>query len=147
VKFHPAYLWWLSCQAYQHKQVWLAKLLKGVNFIVFHAVLPFEAEIAPDICLMHFGLGIVIHPNVTIGQGVRIYQHVTLATTTWVGSPHRIYIGNGVMLGAGAVVVTKENQSLSIGDNARVGANAVVTRDVLPNQTVVGVPARPISIS
>jgi serine acetyltransferase len=144
MKFRPETLWWWSCLAYRRRLFRLAKLLKGINFFVFHAVLPFEAEIHPEIYLEHFALGIVIHPNVTLGQGVRIYQHVTLSATTWIGSEHRVVIGKNVMIGAGAVVITKENQSLHIGDGAKIGANAVVTHDVLPGQTVVGVPARPV---
>ncbi|MBE9029531.1 hypothetical protein IQ266_07110 [filamentous cyanobacterium LEGE 11480] len=95
--------------------------------------------------LEHYGLGVVIHPNVTIGNNVRIYQHVTVAVRSAIGSPHRIYIGNNVLIGAGAVIVSPENQGLSIGDNVKIGANAVVTKDVPSDTTVVGVPAIPIA--
>ncbi|WP_218079981.1 serine O-acetyltransferase [Anthocerotibacter panamensis] len=140
----PEALWWWSCQAYRSNLAPLAQLLKTTNFFLFHTILPYQAQIESDIRLEHYGLGVVIHPNVKIGRRVLIHQHVTLAATTWVGSEHRIVIGDDVQIGAGAVVLTKENQSLFIGNGARIGANAVVTRDVLPSQTVVGVPARPL---
>lgn len=142
---NPAFLWWLSCQAYKYKLPLAARALKAVNFMVFHAVLPYQVEIKKDIQLAHYGLGIVIHPNVRIGSGVKIYHHVTLATETWIGSEHKIIIGDNVVIGAGAVIVGRGDQTLTIGNNVKIGANAVVTHDVLPNQTVVGVPARPIN--
>ena len=88
--------------------------------------------------LDHYGLGVVIHPNVTIGDRVRIYHGVTLAAETWVGSEHRIVVGDDVMIGAGAMVVARTNTSLHIGNGARIEAGAVVTKDVPP---VVGSPA------
>jgi serine O-acetyltransferase len=141
---NPSFLWLLSCQAYQRKFYFIARLLKTINFLVFHAVLPYEAKVDKDIRLEHYGLGIVVHPNVEIGFNVKVYHHVTLATETWIGSEHKIIIGNNVMIGAGAVIIGRGDQSLIIGDNAKIGANAVVTHNVLPGQTVVGVPARPI---
>lgn len=79
--------WWLSCQAYRRNLTIIARALKTFNFLVFHAILPYQAEIQPDVQLEHYGLGVVIHPNVKLGHRVKIYQHVTLATETWIGSP------------------------------------------------------------
>ena len=143
---NPSFFWWLSCQAYQRRMGFIARLLKTFNFVVFHAVLPYQAEIERDIQLQHFGLGIVVHPNVKIGHRVSIYQHVTLATETWIGSEHKIFIEDDVLIGAGAVVIGRGDQSLTIGKGAKIGANAVVTKDVLAGQTVVGVPASPTTL-
>lgn len=141
---NPEFLWWLSCRAYRRRLVWAARLLKLANYLLFRAILPYQAEIERDIALEHYGLGVVIHPNVTLGHGVRIYHHVTLGSETWIGSPHRIRVGDGAMIGAGAVLLCKRERDLAIGAGAVVGANAVVTRDVAPGQTVVGAPARPV---
>ena len=55
---------------------------------------------------------------------------------------HRTVIGDGVFLG----VDTMLRAPLTIGDGAKTGAGAVVTRDVAPGKTVVGMPARPIEL-
>jgi serine O-acetyltransferase len=141
---NPSFLWWLSCQAYKNKIPIIPRLLKTLNFLFFHAVLPYQAEIERDIDLQHYGLGIVIHPNVKIGHRVKIYHGVTLATETWIGSQYKIYIGDDVLIGSGVAVVGRGDCDLNIGDRAVVGANAVVTHDVNEGEIVVGVPARPI---
>ncbi len=84
------------------------------------------------------GTGIVIGETAEIGDDVLIYQGVTLGGTGKdVGKRHPT-VGNGVMISAGAKVLGPIN----IGDNSRVAAGAVVLKDVPPNSTVVGVPAR-----
>ncbi len=141
---NPSFIWWLSCQAYRKKLYWVARFLKAFNFLVFHAILSPECEIEKDVQLCHYGLGVVVHTNVKIGRRVKIYHHVTLAARTWAGSEHKIFIGDDVAIGAGAVIIGRANQSLIVGNGAKIGANAVVTKNVLPGQTVVGVPAQPL---
>jgi serine O-acetyltransferase len=141
---NPANIWYGSCRAYKARLTFVARLLKFVNFVCFKAILPYQANIQRDIKLEHYALGVVVHPNVTIGSNVKIYHNVTLAAETWVGSEHRIVVGDDVVIGAGAIVVARTDTSLYIGAGARIGAGAVVTRDVAAGQTVVGSPARPI---
>lgn len=140
----PSTLWWWSCRA--HKRGWtpVARLLKTINYFVFRCILPYQAEIERDIDIRHYGMGIVVHPNVRIGHRVTIWQNVTLAAETRPGSQYRLVIGDGVMIGAGAVVLGKGEQDTFIGAGVKIGANAVVTGDVEPGLTVVGVPARPV---
>ena len=88
----------------------------------------------PDVRLDHWALGVVVHPNVTVGRNVRIFHGVTIAGETWIGSPQRVVIEDGVLIGMGASIVPKINCGLRIGAGACVGAGAVVA----------GVPAREI---
>ena|SRR5436190_22634278 len=140
----PARLWWWSTQLHQRGVPLLPRLLKLANFVAFHAVLPPEARIQPDIRLEHFALGIVVHPNTTIGRGVKIWHNVTLAAETTIGSAVRLTVEDGVMIGAAAQVVARVNQPLTLGSGSSIGAGAVVTRSVEPGSVVVGVPARPV---
>jgi serine O-acetyltransferase len=92
-------------------------------------------EFGPGLVLIHSN-GVVINGAVRGGENVHIEHQVTIGAEKR-GSP---VIGNGVFIGAGAKIVG----AVTIGDNARVGANAVVTKDVAADTTVVGIPARPI---
>ena len=84
------------------------------------------------------GTGIVIGETAEIGDDVLIYQGVTLGGTGKdVGKRHPT-VCNSVMISAGSKVLGP----ITIGENSRVAAGAVVLKDVPPNSTVVGVPAR-----
>ncbi len=84
---------------------------------------------------------VVIGETAVIGDDVTIYQHVTLGgtnpTSGETGNRHPT-IGDGVIIGSGAQVLGP----IKVGDRARIGANAVVTKDVPIGATMVGIPAR-----
>ncbi len=84
------------------------------------------------------GMGVVIGETSTIGNDVTIYHDVTLGGTSLAASLRHPQIGNGVIIGAGAQLLGP----IKIGNNARIGSNAVVVKDVASETTVVGVPAR-----
>jgi serine O-acetyltransferase len=110
--------------------------------MLYRAILPPEATIGEGLTLEHYGLGIVIHPQVQIGDGCRIYHHVTLAAETWIGSPYKIIIGKGVTIGAHSIVVARSNTTLTIGDGAYLGAGSVLTKDIPSGEVWAGNPAR-----
>lgn len=116
--------------------------MKGLNYLLHGAVLPPEAEVGARVTLGHYGMGIVVHPNVRIGNDVVIWHGVTLAVSAPPGSAHRIDVRDGVTIGAGAVVISRFESSLTIGEHSVIGANAVVTHDVPERVVVAGNPGR-----
>ncbi|HVL00405.1 MAG TPA: serine O-acetyltransferase [Dongiaceae bacterium] len=84
------------------------------------------------------GMGVVIGETAEVGDDVTLYHGVTLGGTTWNKGKRHPTLGNGVVVGAGAKILGP----ITVGDNARVGSNAVVTKDVPPEATVVGIPGR-----
>jgi serine O-acetyltransferase len=87
------------------------------------------------------GAGVVIGETSIIGDDVLMYHQVTLGGTSLEKVKRHPTIGNGVMIGMGAKLLG----NITIGDNARIGANAVVTRDIPADSTAVGNPARILS--
>jgi serine O-acetyltransferase len=84
------------------------------------------------------GDGVVIGETTEIGDGVLIYQGVTLGGTGKEKGKRHPTIGNCVVIGTGAKVLG----NITIGDHVKIGAGSVVIRPVPPHSTVVGIPGR-----
>jgi serine O-acetyltransferase len=138
----PECLWSLSRALHRRGLRRIARVVKVFNYLMHRALLPSEAIVGNNLTLEHYGLGIVIHPNVTIGDDCRIYHHVTIAGEMPLDAPERVVIGNRVTIGVNAVILPRGYQGLTVGDDAIIGAGAVVTRDVPPGAVMIGVPAR-----
>ena len=86
------------------------------------------------------GSGVVIGETAIIGDDCTIFQGVTLGGTGKDRGKRHPTLCNGVFVGAGAKILG----NIEIGNNVKIGANAVVLTDVPDNATAVGVPARAI---
>lgn len=90
--------------------------------------------------IIDHGMGVVIGETAEVGDDVYMYHQVTLGGTTLSRGKRHPTIGNGVIIGAGAKILGP----FTVGDNARIGSNAVVLEAVPPGATMVGIPARPV---
>ena len=87
------------------------------------------------------GMGVVIGETAEIGDDCTLYHGVTLGGTSWQPGKRHPTLGHGVIVGAGAKVLGP----ITVGDNARIGSNAVVVKSVPKGATVVGIPGRVVS--
>ncbi len=95
------------------------------------------AKIGRGVFIDH-GMGVVIGETAEIGDNVTLYQGVTLGGTGKEKGKRHPTVGRNVVIAAGAKVLGP----ITIGDDSKVGAGAVVIRDVPPRCTVVGVPGK-----
>ncbi len=84
------------------------------------------------------GTGVVIGETAEIGEDVTLYHGVTLGGTSWSAGKRHPTLANGVVVGAGAKILGP----IRVGENAKIGSNAVVVKDVPAGLTAVGIPAR-----
>lgn len=84
------------------------------------------------------GMGVVIGETALVGDNVTLYQGVTLGGTSWNKGKRHPTLGDGVIVGAGAKILGP----FSVGAGAKIGSNAVVTKEVPPGATVVGIPGK-----
>ncbi len=95
------------------------------------------AKIGKRLVIDH-GMGVVIGETAEVGDDCIIFHGVTLGGMRFEDIKRHPTIGNKVVIGTGAKVLG----AITIGDNSKVGANAVVTDSVPANVTVVGIPAK-----
>ncbi len=116
----------------------LSQVIRSLTGIEIHP----GASIGPGFFIDH-GMGVVIGETAEIGQEVTLYHGVTLGGTSLEKGKRHPTIGDRVVIGAGAKVMG----AIHVGDDSRIGANAVVIKSVPANSVVVGVPGQNIARS
>ena len=111
----------------------ISQIMRGITGIEIHP----GAKIGKGLLIDH-GSGVVIGETAEIGDHCLLYQGCTLGGTGKDHGKRHPTLGNNVMVGAGAKILGP----FKVGDNAKIAANAVVLKEVPPNSTAVGVPAR-----
>lgn len=111
----------------------LAMLFNKLNGVVGGCIIGRSAQFGPGFVLVH-SMGVVINTAVCGGRDVKIEHQVTIGAERGL-SPR---LGDDVFIGAGAKVLG----AITIGSRVRIGANAVVLKDVPDDVTAVGIPAR-----
>jgi serine O-acetyltransferase len=116
---------------------WLARFLSAITRWLTGIEIHPGAKIGRRFFIDH-GMGVVIGETAEIGDDCTLYQGVTLGGTSWNRGKRHPTLGNNVVIGAGAKVLGP----FKVGDNARIGSNSVVIKEVPAGATVVGVPGR-----
>jgi serine O-acetyltransferase len=117
---------------------WLSQILRYLTGVEIHP----GASIGQGFFIDH-GMGVVIGETAEIGRGVTLYHGVTLGGTSLQKGKRHPTIGDRVVVGAGAKVLG----AITVGEDTRIGANAVVVKSVPPNTVVVGVPGQNVARS
>jgi serine O-acetyltransferase len=123
--------------------LWLAGRKDFALYLQSRSSQVFQVDINPRACIgkgimLDHATGFVAGETAVIGDHVSILQGVTLGGTGKADEDRHPKIGNGVLIGAGAIILG----NIKVGECARIGAGSVVVKDVPPRVTVVGVPAR-----
>lgn len=135
--FHALLAYRIAHWFYQRKLFLLARLISQITRFLTGIEIHPGAKIGKGLFIDH-GMGVVIGETTEIGDYVTIYQGVTLGGTGKEKGKRHPTIGDRVIIATGAKVLG----SITVGENAKVGAGAVVIRPVPANSTVVGVPGR-----
>ena len=126
----------ISHHLYLKKHYFLAKYVsekaKRKTGIEIHP----GATIGKNLFIDH-GIGVVIGETTIIGDNVTIFHGVTLGATKYELGKRHPTIKNNVYIGTGAKILG----DITIGENTKIGASAVVLNNLPPNVTAVGIPA------
>lgn len=134
---HALWFYRIAHWFYERRFYLIARLISSLARFMTNIDIHPGAKIGPGLFIDH-GIGVVIGETTEIGENVTLYQGCTLGGTGKEKGKRHPTIGNHVVVAAGAKILG----SFKVGDNARIGAGAVVLREVPPNSTVVGVPGR-----
>lgn len=117
---------------------WLARFISQFSRWLTGIEIHPGAKIGGCVFIDH-GMGVVIGETAEVGDGCTIYQGVTLGgTSLYKGTKRHPTLGRNVVVSAGAKVLG----GFTVGDDAKIGSNAVVIKPVPAGATAVGIPAR-----
>jgi serine O-acetyltransferase len=136
---HAVWGYRVAHRAYEANWKFLARIISTVVRLATGVEIHPAARIGPRLFIDHAS-GVVIGETCDIGADVTIYQGVTLGGTSLAKGRRHPTIGDRVVIGAGAKVLGP----ITVGADSRIGANAVVVRDVPEGCVVVGVPGRAV---
>lgn len=122
---------------YKRHLFFLARLISQISRFITGIEIHPGAKIGKGLFIDH-GMGVVIGETAEIGDNVTIFHGVTLGGTGKDKGKRHPTVGNNVVIGAGAKILGP----IKIGDGAKIGANAVVLKEVPSKATAVGIPAR-----
>jgi len=134
---HALWLHRVSHFLWQRKLKFIARHLSHIGRLMNQIEIHPGARIGRQFFLDH-GAGVVIGETSEIGDNVLMYQSVVLGGTSLEKTKRHPTIGDDVIIGAGAILLGP----ITIGEGAKIGAGSVVIRDVPPEKTVVGIPAK-----
>lgn len=137
--FHALCWYRLSHELYKIKLFFLARMVSQIGRFFTGVEIHPGAVIGKGLFIDH-GMGIVIGETAEIGDYCTIYHGATLGGTGKDAGKRHPTIGNNVLISSGAKILGP----FKVGDNSRIGANAVVLNEVEANTTVVGVPGRAV---
>lgn len=136
---HAIWIHRLSHWLWTHEWKWLARMSSNLGRWLTGVEIHPGARIGRRFFIDH-GMGIVIGETAEIGDDVTLYHGVTLGGTSWNKGKRHPTLEDGVIVGAGAKILGP----FTVGGGAKIGSNAVVTREVPPGATAVGIPGRVI---
>ncbi len=124
-----------------HRANWkrTARMIMGINQILTNIDIHPAARIGRRVFIDH-GIGVVIGETTIIEDDVVIYQGVTLGGVSLVEGKRHPTVRRGAVIGAGSKVLG----NIIIGEEAKIGANSVVVREVPNRSTAIGIPAHVI---
>ena len=134
---HAIWTYRLAHWLWEHQCKFLGRLVSEIGRFITGIEIHPGAKIGRRLFIDH-GMGIVMGETTEIGDDVLIYQGVTLGGTSLLRGKRHPTLGNNVVVGVNAAVLG----AITIGDGSKVGGVSVVVKDVPPNATVVGIPAR-----
>lgn len=123
--------------------LWKRGLRFAARWLSYFTRMFTQIDIHPGATIGHrffidHGCGVVIGETAEIGNDVTLYHGVTLGGVSWNAGKRHPTLCDGVMVGAGAKILGP----VTVGVQARVGANSVVIHDVPDGMTVIGIPGR-----